>query len=47
MSAGLVLRYNDRGNDSSDREGFTQSAEVQGDRTTFEPARIRDGIQLP
>lgn len=40
----LVLLHNVRDGDSSDREGYSQSAEVQGDRTTFEYARIRDGI---
>lgn len=44
MSTDLVLLHNVRVGDSPGREGYSQSAEVQGDRTTFESARIRDGI---
>lgn len=40
----LVLLHNVRDGDSSDREGYSQSAEVQGDRTTFEHAGILDRI---
>jgi len=40
----LVLLHNTRDSDSSDREGYSQSTEIQGDRTTFKHARIRDGV---